>query len=116
MGWEPQRIQQPRPAHCTAGDCMRPVRARGLCATHYQEARRTGTLKRMETPRTCLVSWCPDPATSRGLCHAHYQKWLYRVRRGLKVESAAELGAEKLYKCKVCGRPLVSHSIMDRCG
>jgi len=95
---------------------MRPVRARGLCGTHYQEARRTGTLDRMKFPTTCEVPWCDGPATARGLCNTHYQKWLYRKRRGETVESAAVLGAEMLYKCKVCGRPLVSHSIMDRCG
>jgi len=113
-----EAVRSPRPAACTIPKCDRPVRARGLCATHYQEARRNGTLRNLPQPAaTCAVPWCDRPPVARSLCHIHYSMWWYRTRRkGEEVPSAAVLGARRLYKCKVCGRPLVEHSLLERCG
>jgi HNH endonuclease len=67
-------------ATCTEPDCGKPVRARGLCNTHYQWHRRHGTLParmRGTTDTACAAPDCGDPVTrkgARGLCPKHYQR------------------------------------------
>lgn len=41
----------PSARNCTAPDCARPVRARGLCASHYEARRRNVELGPTRAPR-----------------------------------------------------------------
>lgn len=69
------------PTHCTAPGCNKPHRARGLCAPHYNQQVRAGTLqtgtKRTAMPgQTCSFDGCERPIKGLGLCGAHYnQRW-----------------------------------------
>lgn len=54
---------------CTAGDCGRTTRSRGLCPQHYQAWRRTTGIPGRPG---CSVSICAHPRYARGLCHKHY--------------------------------------------
>ena len=63
-------------SQCTYPDCLRPVRADGLCATHYQQRRRTGQLKPINPYRTppaaCSFEGCHRTAAPwHGLCDRH---------------------------------------------
>lgn len=69
------------PTHCTAPGCTKPHRARGLCAPHYNQQVRAGTLqtgtKRTAMPgKTCSFDGCDRPSKGLGLCRGHYnQQW-----------------------------------------
>lgn len=53
---------------CKIEDCPRPLKARGLCAIHYQpERERTGV--------PCAVDGCDRPSICRGWCRSHYWRW-----------------------------------------
>lgn len=53
---------------CPEPRCDRPIRARGVCATHYQALRRTAR------DGSCGVAECPDSNFTRGYCVKHYQR------------------------------------------
>jgi hypothetical protein len=53
---------------CTAPECQRPHRAKGLCVLHYEQ-------KRLEGAAPCSVGGCNKRAEKRGLCGAHYFRW-----------------------------------------
>lgn len=67
---------------CTVEGCVRPHKARGLCAAHYQHHLRGVPLKPEITPRAkppspiCSEEGCSDPVKAKGLCKAHYQRLL----------------------------------------
>lgn len=69
---------------CSTEHCDRPVRCRGLCKPHYDEARRAGALTPAYGKRTgpCGEDGCDRPQKARGLCAVHYQAW--RVENGSK--------------------------------
>lgn len=54
---------------CTVEGCDKKHKARGLCAPHYKELRRT------EVP-PCTMEDCDRPSTAKGLCSAHYKRLL----------------------------------------
>jgi hypothetical protein len=68
--------------------CGRPVKARGLCDTHYAE------LRRRESGQSVLVireaCWCGQPHVARGLCDRHYS---YAKRRGFSAEAMHAVSA-----------------------
>lgn len=65
---------------CDKPDCDKPVRARGLCNTHYQYDRRHNTLPPLPPKAigsACSVPECEQTVTresGRGLCGMHYQR------------------------------------------
>lgn len=71
---------------CSADDCDRPPKARGLCLMHYKRARRAGALQLVadEPPpdvrppadvRLCAVEGCGRGHAARGWCHPHWKRW-----------------------------------------
>lgn len=54
---------------CAVNGCERPVRSRGLCATHYRHYRAH------EAPTKCSVADCERPLIAGGLCPMHYQRF-----------------------------------------
>lgn len=63
---------------CSVQGCLRAARSKGLCATHYQQARR-GTELQPIAPRdprqVCYVPDCNKQVYARAMCAAHYQQW-----------------------------------------
>lgn len=56
---------------CSIPGCDRLRAGRGLCRTHYSQARRRG-----EGGNTlCSIPGCGQPHEARGWCHFHYQRW-----------------------------------------
>ena len=81
-----------RAPRCTEDGCDKPVRARGLCETHYSQLKRSGTMEPLvagerKTAERCSVTGCRALAISRGLCRPCYQR-LYREARA--ADEAAE--------------------------
>ena len=52
---------------CSMDGCNRPVRARGLCSSHYSKRLRS------EKSAPCSVDGCDGVARTRGLCNPHYR-------------------------------------------
>ena len=61
-------------AECSKEQCGRPVRGRGLCATHYAFHRRHGTLPERVFAGPCAAVGCDRPSRTWGLCGMHYQR------------------------------------------
>jgi 5-methylcytosine-specific restriction endonuclease McrA len=98
---------------CSVADCERDVRARGLCANHYQEKRRNGEIevsKKEKQPETCRVEGCTNKARAYQMCIKHFT----RVRRHGDVEISKCVR----YKgdCVVCGeRKARTRQMCTRC-
>lgn len=60
---------------CEVDDCDRQHMARGLCAMHYEAARRRATGATPRVTRTgCDVEGCDRPHRAKGLCSRHYRR------------------------------------------
>lgn len=78
---EAESRKRKRTGTCTVEDCGRREIARGLCTTHYERQRRSGSLDehqgiRALLPRggTCKVDGCARAAVARGMCQLHYDR------------------------------------------
>ena len=63
---------------CTAPDCTREIRARGLCASHYMSARHQRIKSDPTAKRTrgaCTLDGCAENQYARGWCVTHYSRW-----------------------------------------
>jgi hypothetical protein len=86
---------------CTEPDCTRPVKARGLCGTHYVYAYRHGTLPpKAPAPEGCTVPDCDEPHEARGLCARHYLRWYTRGSTEL-TEPQRAMSVEDRFWAKV---------------
>lgn len=56
-----------RPTACSTNDCGKPVRAQGLCTSHYS--------KFLGSRSTCSESECDKNSYTRGRCRPHYNQW-----------------------------------------
>jgi hypothetical protein len=65
---------------CSKPGCGKPVKSRGLCATHYAYAWRHREMppKTRISPEGCSVGDCPEPHEARGLCSRHYHRYYER--------------------------------------
>lgn len=74
----PQRIF----VKCQVDGCQREHKARGYCASHYQQHRRGVPLSAQIRTRDrnplpeCSEVGCESPVQSRGLCQKHYARFL----------------------------------------
>ncbi|MDP4501044.1 endonuclease domain-containing protein [Nonomuraea turcica] len=55
---------------CSEEDCTKPLKARGLCDTHYARLRRAGLPER--PIRVCGVDGCGRKHNTAGYCYTHY--------------------------------------------
>ena len=88
---EPEKKRRRRrngSAVCTEPSCEKEVRAKGLCAKHYQRMRYAS--KREKSPRTsgrgfgeCSLDGCDRKLHARGMCGAHFMEWV-RAKRASK--------------------------------
>lgn len=67
-------IREYKSRFCSAEECERPIKGRGLCSKHLQEVRRRERGIEKWHPRgTCKVDGCSHPQHARGFCSNHYQ-------------------------------------------
>lgn len=119
---------------CSKEECVRPVKASGLCFTHYNEKRHGG--------QPCVVDGCDKVPAAKGMCPMHYHRWRTdgdpgeagsrrKATRPCKVEGCGNLAVDRedlcpthrsrkrMYgtehgtflthkKCITCGAPAVS--------
>lgn len=81
---------------CEVVECSKPRKSRGLCNTHYERLRRTGSVELAVKPIVCTIEDCDKPVAARGMCLMHYK----RVRRNGSPDRD-EFSAT----CTVCGDP-----------
>jgi hypothetical protein len=77
---------------CQFRGCTRPVRARGFCALHYSELRRTGALWIQRRGRLiCKEQDCFFPVYARNMCQCHYEKYMRKrpVKSGLPSNNSS---------------------------
>lgn len=88
---------------CSVAVCDRPPSARGWCAAHYLQWRKTGAVSQSPIRRyarslnlaTCTVEECGATQYARGWCRSHYTRWqrtgsIFPVVRVCQVESCGE--------------------------
>lgn len=63
---------------CLAGDCEKPIKAKGLCATHHQSQFRTGSTELKSQMKqkqffqcVCRAAGCNVLSVRLGLCQEH---------------------------------------------
>jgi hypothetical protein len=79
---------------CTATDCVREAKAKGLCFLHYQRLRTHGDVTHVKTVLlVCSLPACGKPHLSLGYCSAHYalnKKYGEPVRRKFRKETTEQ--------------------------
>lgn len=78
---------------CGHGECSNPVKAKGLCSSHYNKARRGGHLSK---GNICVEEGCNSFVSARALCSAHYSA----------CKSRGEFGPSAICEEVSCGRPV----------
>jgi hypothetical protein len=92
---------------CSTPGCDKPVKARGLCATDYARARRTGKLPpKTAKPERCSVNDgdCYGPVEARGLCARHYHRQWERGSTKL-TQPQRRLPPEERFRAYVSAEP-----------
>lgn len=92
---------------CT--ECDRPAYCRGLCARHYKQVLRHGSVQQDPQVLACAAAGCTRLAACRGWCSAHYLRW---SRTG-DVQAEIPLGRSGRSSCSVggCVRPVASRGM-----
>jgi hypothetical protein len=68
-------VEESATRRCSFQGCGRPHLAKGLCRGHYEQQRRSGSLKPLPSRRrgdpACDFEGCGNVAVNKGLCQAH---------------------------------------------
>lgn len=88
---------------CLVEGCVRPVKVRGWCNTHYAYWRIHGIpVPPPRTPRACSVADCDTVVKALGLCQKHY----YRQKRTGTTDAGYDLRRARTEKvCAMCREP-----------
>ena len=84
--------------NCSVEGCLHPVRAKGFCLKHYQNARRnngkpvsTRPNVKSREPKMCSARGCDNFVYAKGYCRMHYtRQWRngdIKLRRGGKSKT-----------------------------
>ncbi|OUS77501.1 hypothetical protein B1748_06785 [Paenibacillus sp. MY03] len=70
--------------NCSIENCLKPLKAKGLCSMHHQRLLRHGDpymVRPRRVRKVTMCNWvnCTNPAITKGLCPKHY--YIYRVRQ-----------------------------------
>jgi hypothetical protein len=93
---------------CTKDGCSEPVKAKGLCKTHYQRLLRHGHTRyrnRKTPPKPCMIETCDNHLYAKGLCHAHYIKQRKWQSSGIDAARYQEMLHDQGGVCAVCAQP-----------
>lgn len=97
------------PAGCSVSGCLSEIRARGLCASHWNRMHRYGDPNFSPQPRgrplmrKCDISECPNRHEAHGLCPKHLRR--SRLGQPLTTEDRRLIrGPSKTCTYNGCGR------------
>jgi len=63
-------LRKPYPSKfCTLPGCDRPLKARGMCGSHYK------TWRMKNTKTLCTLDGCNEPHVGKGYCSKHYKRF-----------------------------------------
>jgi hypothetical protein len=97
-----------KPDECREDGCTGPVKAKGLCGTHYQRTLRHGHTRytdRKRPAKDCHIEQCDNHVYAKGLCHAHYLKQRKWKAHGVDAPRYQEMLREQNGVCAICRRP-----------
>ena len=64
---------------CSVEGCGKVAVARGLCATHYKQMRRNGSISSKKRYIQCKIEGCGGKHYSRGFCMHHYNQFIHHT-------------------------------------
>lgn len=100
---------------CAFNGCEKPIRTRGWCNGHYEQARKgkvLAPLRQRRSDRTCSFQGCARNAHARDLCSIHYAQWWKGEElrtpeplsyTGVHLRLRRELGPAGTRPCVDCG-------------
>lgn len=109
---------------CETGGCARSIRAKRLCALHYDRWIKSGRrevgpsqlIHQRAAGLTCILSGCEEPVRCKGLCRRHYD---HSVRKDTcPCGKPKNKGSRLCFECHIASfdlAPKLTEKICPRC-